>query len=148
MKVIRDDQETKRVIVTRQTALGNPLFRNASQDQLQKVGQNSNGDAEWNSYCWVVTHNIPRFWPIPLCATTQGFRSGHSDGPNKAGGMIENGTIRLGSEIFCKGVSLDFMAHLLPQFPHALLKVKLIRYAKEDFPTHSSIVKGYTGVHD
>lgn len=150
MKVIRDDQETKRVIVTRQIALGpnSALFTNASQDPFVKVGQNSVGDNEWNSYCWKVSHNIPYFWPVHLCSTIQGGRSGHSDGVNKAGGIHEAGAIRIGSEIFCKGVSLDFMAHLLPQFPHALLKVKLLRFAKGDFPTKANIVKGYTGVRE
>lgn len=148
MKVIRDDQETKRVIVTRQVALGNPLFTNASADPFVLHFQNSANDNQWNSYCWTVTHNIPRFWPVPLCATTQGGRGGHADGINKAGGIIESGSVRLGSEIYCKGVSLDFMAHLLPQFPHALLKVKLLRFAKDDFPTKANVVKGYTGVRE
>lgn len=150
MKVIRDDQETKRCIVTRQIALDNSngLFTNQSSDPLVVHFQNTTGDFQWNSYCWQIGHNIPRFWPIPLCSTIQGVRGGHADGINKAGGQVEYGAIRLGSEIFCKGVSLDFMAHLLPQFPHALLKVKLIRHAKDDFPRAANVVKGYTGVRE
>ena len=49
LKVIREDQETKRVIQTRQN-----FFGNASPDIFTVVGQNSSGDNAWNAYVWSI----------------------------------------------------------------------------------------------
>ena len=89
--VIRADQETKRVIQTRQSN-----FANESPDQLSVYYQNPKttlipgvphcGDAEWNSYCWSIIHNTPKFFPVNLVGCNCGTMSGYSVGINAPGG--------------------------------------------------------------
>lgn len=141
LKVLRQDQETKRVIQTRQN-----YFSNTSPDQFTVVGQNSANDDPWNAYIWSIYHNTPKFFPIDIVACTRGLMSGQAVGINRAGGSDQQDACRVGSEIWCKGISLDFMVHIMKQIPYAKLHVSLIRHAKDDFPNKSSLYKGYTGI--
>jgi hypothetical protein len=139
--VLRSDQETKRVIQTRQN-----YFSNISPDQFTVIGQNSSGDAEWNKYIWSIYHNTPKFFPVDLVGCTRGLMSGYGVGINHAGGSDQQDSCRIGSELWCKGISLDFMVHLMKEIPYAKLHVSLLRYAKDDFPNKSKLYKGYTGI--
>jgi hypothetical protein len=138
---VRKDQETKRVIQTRQS-----YFANISPDTFSVIGQNSSGDDEWNKYIWSIYHNTPKFFPVDIVASKRGLMSGYGVGINHANGTDVQDQCRVGSELWCKGISLDFMVHLMKQIPYAKLHVSLLRYAKDDFPNKSKLYKGYTGI--
>ena len=78
LNVIRQDQETKHVVQTREF-----YSKNASPDTLVAVSDNTL-DAQGNVWCWSISHDTAKFWPLNLVACKQGTGSGHDGGLDSA----------------------------------------------------------------
>ena len=134
--VIRRDQETKRVVQTRQQFIPQPDLQT---HPIVAVHDNTN-DSSQNYWCWSINHNTAQFWPVSLTAVQQGVTSGQSSGQT---GRDNNS--RIGTEVACSGVSLKFMVWIKPQIPYVNLNCYLIKYPRGDPPTQDKLYKNYTG---
>ena len=63
-----------------------------------------------------------------------------------SGQPAQNATSRIGSEIYLKGISLEFMLFLMPIVPFFKTNLYLIRHAKGDTPNQATFFKNYTGI--
>ena len=50
--------------------------------------------------------------------------------------------LRIGREIWVKGVSLEFMLHIAPQVPFFKTKLCMIRHRRGDIPTYKTFFFG------
>lgn len=124
-------------------------------------GTDSTGPRDENTYCWELQSNLPKFWPVDFFPIKKGLNSGHdssnagaffsidTNAPNRDTRNPDNSfACRIGTEIWCKGVSLEMMWSKELTVPRCDMNILLIKYAKGDHPTPYNIYKNYTGVKE
>jgi len=142
LNVISGDQETKHLVHTRQTCV--LISNNDPLTSTTSLHDNTNDDSE-NYFCWSIKHNTPKIFPVDSLGMTQVPNSGHDGGEVHA---VETTTSRIGTEIWLKGISLNFMVWLKPQLLHCALHVSLIHFAKGDYPNKDKLHQNYTGINE
>ena len=167
LNIVRSDQETKRVVQTRQhySSILNPEYPIRAEALYPPTSDMEPGtyyDGPDNYWCWNFIHNRVQVFPVDFLAIVKGFGSGYGAGlatvANTSSGAAsaqvaissgqpdQNHMNRIGSEIFLKGISFEFMLFLMPIIPYFKTNLYLIRHAKGDRPTQATLYKNYTGI--
>lgn len=141
-RVLRNEIETKRVVQTKQHC---KQFSN-TQGRRQLSGNGVNGPANTagaeTDYCWYIGHNQFQVWPVALLYSERGLGAGYevqtTENPDTSTAYSNQFKIRVGSEIWCKGISLKMMWTLAQQVPYANLDIMLVRSKKGDCPSDDS----------
>lgn len=138
-RVLRDETETKRVVQTKQ----NCYQFNNSQGRKQLYGKGINevpttSGAE-TDVCWSIGHNKFQVWPVAMLHSQRGLGAGYEVQTTENPGVDDiiqsrQFQIRVGNEVWCKGISLKMQWSLSPQVPSCVLKMMLVRSKKGDCP--------------
>lgn len=139
LRVIRNDQETKRVIQTKQNcqvygeARAREKFEESQINQAPTAGGVEDGDLWW------ITHNRIQVWPCKLLYSVPGYFGGGYITNAQAvalnpGVEAEQSRVRIGDEIWCKGISLKIQCRLAKEAPFCKLEMMLVRSQKGDHP--------------
>lgn len=126
-RVLRDEAETKRVVQTKRQCHG----FNPPRSVYPLYGISEGTGAE-TTEVWNVTHNHLRCWPVPLLYSETGLQSGHLSAPEID--RTQMARVRVGSEIWCKGISFKMSVCLKKQVPYAKIAIYLVKSKKGDTP--------------
>lgn len=146
-RVLRDETETKRVVQTKQNC---KQFTN-TQGRKQLYGAGINADPTTSGaetdYCWSIGHNQFQVWPVALIHSERGLGAGYEVQTSQNPGALADAQakqfqIRVGSEIWCKGISLKMMWSLHPVVPYCAMKIMLVRSKKGDCPRDNTQPSG------
>lgn len=135
LRVLRNECETKRVVQTKRNCKVYGALR-AVEPLTANTYNNDNNGAE-NSAVWKLTHNRIQVWPVCLHTCGVGTYSGYENVNRINQPNIRNVTsqsVRIGKEIWCKGISLKFSVMLDPTVPYANVNIMLVRSKKGDTP--------------
>jgi len=137
-KVLRNEIETKRIVQTKQHCR---VFGNA-QSRQQLFGSGVNGPANTagaeTDYCWSLGHNRFEVWPVCMLFSERGLGAGYevqtTENAEQGDAYLNQFKIRVGSDLYIKGISLKMMWSLERYVPFANLDIMLVRSKKGDCP--------------
>lgn len=160
LQVIRSNAETKRLVQTAANHFSRPTVPDNNHPIVWTGSIAGVSEDDRNYFCYKFFHNQFQIFPLSLLHIEKGLHAGYDSGFTKD---VEEGMppatvnvekherfggfqqLRIGREIWLKGISLEFILHIQPQIPYFKTKLSLIKHRRGDIPTYRTFYKQYTG---
>jgi hypothetical protein len=160
LSVIRSNAETKRLVQTGANNFQNHTVPDNVHPLVWTGSIAGVSEDDRNYFCYRFFHNQFQMFPLNFLHITKGQHAGYEAGytvdkeegippatvnVEKHERLADMSALRIGREIWLKGISFEFVLHIMPQIPYFRTKLSLIKHRRGDVPTYRTFYKQYSG---